>query len=127
MATTQVQTVTTNAEKAKLALAIFLVPLSVVGFYLLSSQGVWLQWLALLSCLVLAVVLFFTVETGRQLAVFVKNAWGEMHKVVWPAPKEAMTITAYVFAFVSIMALFLWMTDKSLEWLLYDLILGWRK
>jgi preprotein translocase subunit SecE len=24
------------------------------------------------------------------------------------------------------MALFLWLTDKTLEWALYDLILGWR-
>jgi preprotein translocase subunit SecE len=36
-------------------------------------------------------------------------------------------MTAYVFAFVVLMALFLWLTDKTLEWLLYDLILGWRK
>jgi len=26
-----------------------------------------------------------------------------------------------------VMALFLWLTDKTLEWLFYDLILGWRK
>jgi preprotein translocase subunit SecE len=32
-----------------------------------------------------------------------------------------------VFAFVVVMAFFLWLTDKSLEWVLYDLILGWRK
>jgi preprotein translocase subunit SecE len=32
-----------------------------------------------------------------------------------------------VFAFVLLMALFLWLTDKTLEWLLYDLILGWKK
>jgi preprotein translocase subunit SecE len=25
------------------------------------------------------------------------------------------------------MALFLWLTDKTLEWLLYDLILGWKR
>ena len=25
------------------------------------------------------------------------------------------------------MALFLWLTDKTLEWALYDLILGWRR
>jgi len=25
------------------------------------------------------------------------------------------------------MALFLWLTDKTLEWVFYDLILGWRK
>jgi preprotein translocase subunit SecE len=24
------------------------------------------------------------------------------------------------------MALFLWLTDKTLEWVLYDLILGWK-
>jgi preprotein translocase subunit SecE len=26
-----------------------------------------------------------------------------------------------------LMAIFLWLTDKTLEWLLYDLILGWKK
>jgi preprotein translocase subunit SecE len=26
-----------------------------------------------------------------------------------------------------VMALFLWATDKTLEWLLYDLILGWKR
>ena len=26
-----------------------------------------------------------------------------------------------------LMALFLWMTDKTLEWVFYDLLLGWRK
>jgi len=25
------------------------------------------------------------------------------------------------------MALFLWATDKTLEWVLYDLILGWKR
>ena len=38
-----------------------------------------------------------------------------------------MQTTAAVFAFVVAMALFLWLTDKSLEWVLYDLILGWKK
>jgi preprotein translocase subunit SecE len=31
-----------------------------------------------------------------------------------------------VFAFVVVMALFLWVTDKTLEWVFYGLILGWR-
>jgi preprotein translocase subunit SecE len=25
------------------------------------------------------------------------------------------------------MALYMWITDKTLEWVLYDLILGWRR
>jgi preprotein translocase subunit SecE len=31
-----------------------------------------------------------------------------------------------VFAFVVVMALMLWLTDKTLEWLLYSVVLGWR-
>jgi preprotein translocase subunit SecE len=28
---------------------------------------------------------------------------------------------------VVVMALFLFLTDKTLEWVLYDLILGWKR
>jgi preprotein translocase subunit SecE len=37
----------------------------------------------------------------------------ETKKVVWPSRKEAMQMTGYVFAFVVVMALFLWLTDKT--------------
>jgi len=47
--------------------------------------------------------------------------------VVWPTRKESGQMTLYVFAFVVVMALFLWLTDKTLEWVLYDLVLGWKK
>ena len=54
-------------------------------------------------------------------------AWREAKKVVWPSRKEAVQMTGYVFAFAVVMALFLWFTDKTLEWVLYDLILGWKR
>jgi preprotein translocase subunit SecE len=127
MATTQVQTVNTGADKAKLGAAAALVVAALAGFYLLGKQGQWVQWAVFLLCLAGAVVVFFTSETGRQLAAFGRDAWREVKKVVWPARKEAIQITAYVFGFVLIMALFLWLTDKTLEWLFYDLILGWKK
>ncbi|RYG67312.1 preprotein translocase subunit SecE, partial [bacterium] len=62
-----------------------------------------------------------------QFVAFGRDSWREVKKVVWPARKETMQMTAYVFAFVVVMALFLWLTDKTLEWVFYDLILGWRK
>jgi preprotein translocase subunit SecE len=127
MATTQVQTVNTGADKAKLAAAAAMVIAALAAFYLLSKQGQLVQWGALLAGLAVAVVLFFMSETGRQLHAFGQDAWREVRKVVWPARKEAIQITAYVFGFVLIMALFLWLTDKTLEWLFYDLILGWKK
>ena len=58
---------------------------------------------------------------------FAREALVEVRKVVWPTRKETMQTTAAVFAFVLAMAVFLWLTDKSLEWVLYDLILGWKK
>ena len=127
MATTEVETVSTGADKAKLAAAVALVIAAVAGFYLLGKQGQVAQWGALLAGLVAAVVVFFTSETGREFAAFGRDAWKEVKKVVWPTRKEAIQMTAYVFGFVVIMALFLWLTDKTLEWVFYDLILGWKK
>jgi preprotein translocase subunit SecE len=127
MATTQVQTVNTGADKAKLAAAAVLVLAALAAFYMLGKQGQLVQWAVLIVGLGIAVALFFTAETGRQLAAFGRDAWREVKKVVWPERKEAIQITAYVFGFVLVMALFLWLTDKTLEWLFYDLILGWKK
>ena len=127
MATTQVETVNAGADKAKLAAAVALVSASVAGFYLLSKQGPIVQWAALLVGLVVAAAVFLVSESGRQFVAFARDAWREVKKVVWPTRKETLQMTAYVFAFVVIMALFLWFTDKTLEWVFYDLILGWRK
>lgn len=127
MATSQVETVSSGQDKAKLAAVVLLVLGSVAGFYLLSKQGPVVQWGALIVGLALAAAVFLVSESGRQLVAFSKDAWREVKKVVWPSRKEAVQMTGYVFAFAVVMALFLWFTDKTLEWVLYDLILGWRK
>lgn len=127
MASTQIETVSTTADKAKLAGAAGLVLGALVAFYVLGKQGPWIQWGALVLGLAVAVVLFLTSESGKSLVGFGREAWREVKKVVWPTRKEAIQMTAYVFGFVLVMALFLWLTDKTLEWLFYDLILGWKK
>lgn len=127
MASTQVETVSTNADKAKLGLSVVLVLASLAGFYLLTKQGQVAQWGALVGGLIVAVVVFLSSELGKQFLAFGRDSWREVKKVVWPARKEAMQMTAYVFAFVLVMALFLWFTDKTLEWVFYDLLLGWKK
>ena len=127
MATTQIETVSTGADIAKLAGSVALAIGAIVAFYLLARQGSVAQWAALLVGLAVAVALFASSENGRQLVAFGRDSWREVKKVVWPARKEAMQMTAYVFAFVAIMSIFLWATDKTLEWVFFDLILGWRK
>ena len=127
MATSQVQTVVSTADKAKLAGAAALVVGALAAFYLLGKQGQLAQWAALLVGMAAAIAVFFASEPGKQLFAFGQDAWREVRKVVWPSRKEAIQMTAYVFGFVVVMALFLWLTDKTLEWVFYDLILGWRK
>lgn len=126
MATSQIETVNTNADKAKLAAAGLLVVGGVAAFYLLGKQDLWLRVVVLLVLLAAAVGAFFTSAQGRELTAFGQDAIKEMRKVVWPTRPEATQMTMYVFAFVVVMALFLWLTDKTLEWVIYGLILGWK-
>ena len=121
-----VETVSTAADKAKLAVAGLLVVGAVVAFYALGKQDLWLRVVALLLLMIAAVGVFFTSEPGKALMAYGRDSSREVKKVVWPTRKEAMQMTGYVFAFVFAMALFLWLTDKTLEWVLYDLILGWK-
>jgi len=122
-----VETVSTGADKAKLAVAALLVVGALVAFYMLGRQDVWVRIAALIAILVAAVAIFFTSEPGKQLIAYGNDSVREVKKVVWPTRKEALQMTGYVFAFVVVMALFLWLTDKTLEWLLYDLVLGWKR
>jgi preprotein translocase subunit SecE len=124
---TSVETVTTSADKAKLAVAALLVIGAVVAFYILGQQDLWVRVAALLALMIAAVATFFTSEPGKQLIAYGNDSVREVRKVVWPTRKEALQMTGYVFAFVVVMALFLWFTDKTLEWVLYDLILGWKR
>ncbi len=126
MALPEVQTVSTGADKAKLAASVALVIGGLAAFYVLGKQGQLAQWGALLVGLAAAVVVFLSSEPGKALLAFGRDTLREVKKVVWPARKEAIQMTVYVFVFVLVMALFLWLTDKTLEWLLYDLVLGWK-
>jgi preprotein translocase subunit SecE len=127
MATSQVQTVVSPLDKVKLAGVVLLVVGALVAYYLLAKQGSLAQWGALIVGLAAAAGVFFVSEPGRELFAFGRDSAREVRKVVWPSRKEAIQMTAYVFGFVALMAVFLWLTDKTLEWVLYDLVLGWRK
>ncbi len=122
-----IETVSTGADKAKLGAAVALVLAALVAYYLLAGKGPLAQWAALLVLLAGAVGAFFSAEAGRSLIGYGRESVRELKKVVWPTRNETLQMTAYVFAFVVLMAIFLWLTDKTLEWVLYDLILGWKR
>jgi preprotein translocase subunit SecE len=127
MSNQPVQTVGASGDKIKVVLAIAAVIAGVVGFYLLSDKATVVRAAALVAGLIVAVAIAWTSASGRDFINFAKEAVRETKKVVWPTRKETLQMTAIVFGFVLVMAIFLWGTDKILEFVLYDLILGWKK
>lgn len=127
MSNQSVQTVSTSNDKIKVALAIVVAIAGVIGFYYLSDKPALVRAGALVAGLAFAVLILWTSSTGRDFLNFAKESVRETKKVVWPTRREATQITGIVFAFVLVMAIFLWGTDKTLEFLLYDIILGIRK
>ena len=129
MSNQSVQTVSTSNDKFKVALAAIATIAGVVGFFYLKGQNkpALMCAGALVAGLVFAVLLLWTSATGRDFLNFAKESVRETKKVVWPTRKEATQITLVVFGFVLVMAIFLWGTDKILEFLMYDLILGWKQ
>ena len=128
MSNQSVQTVSTSNDKIKIALAVVAAIAGVVGYFYLKGMNkpAYMGASALAAGLVFAVLLLLAASTGRDFLNFAKESVRETKKVVWPTGKEARQITIIVFAFVAVMALFLWGTDQVLQFLLYDLILGWK-
>ena len=111
----------------KLIFAAALVACGIAGYYLLADSALVLRVLAVVAGIAAGAGVAAMSGPGREFFVFGQEASVEVKKVVWPTRKETVQTTAAVFAFVVVMALFLWVSDKTLEWVLYDLILGWKK
>ncbi len=126
MATQNIETVTSIADRAKIALAIAAVVLGVVGFYALAQMPMIARVGSVLGGLVVGVVVAWSSGPGRRLFGFLQDSLAEARRVVWPTRKETTQMTMIVFAFVVVMAIFLWLVDQSLQWILYDLLLGWK-
>ena len=122
-----VETVSTSSDKVKVSLAVLAVIAGIVGFYFLSDKPTVVRAGALVAGLLVAIAIAWTSAPGREFLGFAKESVREAKKVVWPTRKEALQITAVVFGFVLVMAIFLWGVDKILEVVLYDLILGWKR
>ncbi len=112
-------------DKIKLVVAALLVFAGAIGFYNFKNPAI--GSIFVLAGLLGGAALAYFTEQGKLFVVFAKEAWRELKKVVWPSRKEAIQTTLVIFAFTSVMAIFLWMADKTVEWLIYDLLLGWRR
>ena len=118
---------TSTVDIAKLAVAAALVVAGIVGYYWLAESALILRVLCVIGGVLAGGAMAWLTAPGREFTVFAAEAMAEVKKVVWPTRKETIQTAAAVFAFVVVMAVFLWLSDKTLEWLLYEVVLGWKK
>jgi preprotein translocase subunit SecE len=126
MSNPNVETVSSTTDRIKVGLAIAVFVAGLIGFYALADSPMVARIGVIIVGIIVAVTIGWFSEPGRRLVAFAQDAQQETRKVVWPTRKETLQTSGAVFAFVVVMALFLWLTDKSIEWVLYDLILGWK-
>ena len=121
-----VETVNASSDKLMLGLGVLLVVAGFVGFFWLGDQQWYVRFAQLLVGLAAGAGVALASQTGKAFIAFGKDSYREVRKVVWPTRKEATQTTLVVFAFVLIMAIFLWLADKSIEWMIFSVILGWK-
>ena len=101
-------------DKIKLGLAFLLLVAGIAGFYYLRDSAMVIRVISVLAGLGLAVAVVSFTAAGKQFYAFSRESSEETRKVVWPSRKETLQTTAVVFAFVLIMAIFLWLVDAGL-------------
>jgi preprotein translocase subunit SecE len=126
MANPSVETVNTASDKLMLAAAVVLAVAGVAGFSILSNQEWYVRGAVLALGLGAGVVVALLSMTGKTFIGFAKDSYREVRKVVWPSRKEAGQTTLVVFGFVIVMAIYLWGSDKTIEYVIFSLILGWK-
>ena len=109
---------------SKLVLAALLVIAGLAGYYLIADAQSVLRVVAVVMGVLLATLSVLWSMPGKRFIGYAQDSVAEAKKVVWPAPREAMQLTALVFVFVFVLALFMWLVDSGLTWLFYDVILG---
>jgi len=126
MTTQNVETVASKTDFLIVTVAVLAAAAGVLGFTFLTTQPTLVRLGALIGGLVVGIAIAWFSEPGKRFLAYAQDSYQEVKRVTWPTRKETLQTTGIVFAFVVIMAILLFVVDKSLEWFLYDLLLSWR-
>jgi preprotein translocase subunit SecE len=106
-----------RSDTVKLISALLIITLAIAGFYYYADHSLLGRVIALLIAAGMAVAIGFRTDQGRQLWEFLRDAQVEVHKVVWPTREETFKATLLVVLMVVVVAIFLWLLDLLLGWL----------
>ena len=104
-------------DKIKIVLALACVVAGLAAYYWFADAALVLRVLMVLGGLLAAGGVAWFSTPGRAFFAFAQESWAEAGRVSWPNRKETMQMTAVVFVFVVVMALFLFSVDTLLAWI----------
>jgi len=88
----------------------------VFGNWYYGDQSLLYRVIALLVMGVGAFFVAIQTEKGHNAWTLIKEARGEIRRVVWPSWEETSQTTMIVLVLVLIFALILWLLDSGLSW-----------
>ncbi|MEM8769955.1 MAG: preprotein translocase subunit SecE [Pseudomonadota bacterium] len=89
----------------------------IFGNWFYGEQSLLYRVLALLALGTVAFLVAIQTERGRSAWTLIKEARGEIRRVVWPTWEETTQTTMVVLVLVLIFALILWLLDTGLSWI----------
>ena len=101
----------------KWMLVIGILGAGVFGNWYYGDQSLLYRVIALLVLGLSAFAITIQTEKGRNAWTLIKEARGEIRRVVWPSWEETTQTTLIVLVLVLIFALLLWLLDSGLSWL----------
>lgn len=126
MSNSNVETVSSTADRLKLGLAILVIIAGIVGYSMLEGHAAVLRIGVFLVSVIVAGVIAWASEPGKRSLSFGRDAYNEVKRVVWPTRQETIRMTGIVFVFVIVVGAFLWLVDKLLQWAIFGVLLGWN-
>ncbi len=119
----RVETASKMQDTLKWLVATALLGTGVTAFYYYGDESLLLRVIALLIVAGAAGAIAFTTDKGRATWEFMRESRTELRKVVWPTRKETTQTTLVVMGVVTLVAIFLWIVDGILSWIV-RLLLG---
>ena len=126
MSNTNITTVANTGDRIKVTLAILIVAIGIFAYSYFSDMNIYARVGIFVGSLALAGILVWLSDLGKRTLAFASGSYSELKRVIWPSRNEVMQMTGIVFAFVFVMALFLWIADSLIDWILYGIFLGWK-
>ena len=105
-------------DTLKIIVALLILISATAAFYIYPDLSLLIRVLVIVGAVIVSAVIGLQTEKGRQIWSFIGETQIEVRKVVWPTREETVQTTLVVVLMVFVIAVFLWLLDMLLGWLI---------